>query len=112
MTGKIVEGLARAGWFRLRGVLVGTIAFQTYPGLVGALPASALVTRDVDLAMDHGISVSVGDSVDPVIDVLRSIDPTFEPVPHLTERARAATFVNHRGFPVEFLSPNRGSDDH
>ena len=112
MTGKVVDGLARAGWFRLRGVLVGTVAFQTYPGLVGALPSSALVTRDVDLAMDHGISVSVGDTVDPVTDVLRAIDPTFEPVPHLTERARAAAFVNRMGFRVEFLSPNRGSDDH
>ena len=96
----------------MRGVLVGTVAFQTYPGLVGAVPASALVTRDVDLAMDHGISVSVGDTVDPVVDILRAIDPTFEAVPHLTERARAAAFVNGAGFRVEFLSPNRGSDDH
>lgn len=111
LTGKVVAGLARSGWFRLRGVLVGTVAFQTYPGLVGAFPPTDLRTGDVDLAMDHGISVSVGDSVDPVIDTLRTIDPTFSPVPHLTERARAGAFVNADGFRVEFLSPNRGSDD-
>ena len=29
-----------------------------------------------------------------------------------TRSARAAAFVNDRGFRVEFLSPNRGSDDH
>ena len=50
-------------------------------------------------------------SFDPVIETLRAIDPTFASVPHLVERTRTAAFVNAEGFRVEFLSPNRGSDD-
>jgi hypothetical protein len=30
MTGQVVEELAKAGFFRLRGVLVGTVAYQCY----------------------------------------------------------------------------------
>ena len=34
-TGKVVQALARAGVFRLRGVLVGTQAFRLYPLILG-----------------------------------------------------------------------------
>ena len=32
LSGAIVEAMWKAGFFRLRGVLVGTLAFQTYAG--------------------------------------------------------------------------------
>src|SRR5271170_5628509 len=34
--GDIIEALARAGVFRLREILVGTVAFQTYAPMLGA----------------------------------------------------------------------------
>jgi hypothetical protein len=41
--GDILAALAKAGVFRLRGVLVGTIAYQTYPAMLGRrLPARNL----------------------------------------------------------------------
>lgn len=112
MTGAIIEKLSRAGFFRLRGVLVGTIAFQTYPGLVGARPERHLQTGDVDLAQDHGISITIGEAMTPVLAQLQEIDSSFREIPHVSERAAAATFVNARGYKVEFLVPNRGSDEH
>ena len=36
MVGDVVRALAEAGLFRLRAVLVGTVAFGAYPGLIGA----------------------------------------------------------------------------
>src|ERR1039458_11945 len=43
--GSIVEALAKAGVFRLRGVLVGTVAYQTYSAMLGSkLPISILQT--------------------------------------------------------------------
>lgn len=49
--GNVVEALAKAGVFRLRGVLVGTVAYQTYSPMLGSkLPASILQTGDVDIA--------------------------------------------------------------
>ena len=43
MVGDVLRALAEAGLFRLRAVLVGTVAFGVYPGLLGArLPASMM----------------------------------------------------------------------
>lgn len=33
LTGRVVEAMWQAGFFRLRGVLVGTVAFEAYAGL-------------------------------------------------------------------------------
>ena len=51
MTGDVVEALAAGGLFRLRGVLIGTVAFQTYSGLLGVrLPMASILTGDADIA--------------------------------------------------------------
>jgi Uncharacterized conserved protein len=110
LTGLLVDRIAKAGFFRLRGVLVGTVAFQTYPGLVGARPERHLQTGDVDLAQDHGISVAVDERADSLVEAILSVDPGFRPVPRLDSKL-ASRFVNAQGYKVEFLSTNRGSDD-
>lgn len=112
ITGQVTEALWKAGFFRLRGVLVGTAAFQCYPGLIGAkLSGVSLMTQDVDAAQFYDVSHAVGDSMPPILDVLRSVDETFAPIPHLTEPIKVARFrAKSSGFLVEFLTPNRGSD--
>ena len=56
LSGDIVEALAAGGFFRLRGVLIGTVAFQTCAGILGVrLPMAVLLTGDADLA--HPASV-------------------------------------------------------
>lgn len=109
----VIEALWKAGFFRLRGVLVGTVAFQTYAGLLGVkLSGATLMTQDADFAQFYDISHLVGDSMPPILEVLRKVDPTFEPVPEAFERARASRFRTSQGYLVEFLTPNRGSEEH
>ncbi len=36
LAGRIIDAMSQACFFRVRGVLVGTVAFQTYAGLLGA----------------------------------------------------------------------------
>ncbi|MFC7333840.1 GSU2403 family nucleotidyltransferase fold protein [Rhodocista pekingensis] len=111
LSGDIIEALWRAGIFRLRGVLVGTAAFQTCSGLLGVrLPGEQMRTGDLDFAQFHGISLLVEDSLPPILEVLRGVDPTFRPVPHLEDPTRSTKFQNARRFEVEFLTPNRTSD--
>jgi len=51
LSGAVVEAMWKAGFFRLRGVLVGTVAFQAYAGPLGLrLAGQALQTQDVDFA--------------------------------------------------------------
>ncbi len=109
--GKIVAALAQAGVFRLRGVLVGTVAYQTYPAMLGAkLPMGALQTGDVDIAQFTNISVAVADKTPPVLDVLKNVDKTFRPVPHMRGKKNVTSYLAKGGLRVDFLTPNEGAD--
>jgi hypothetical protein len=69
-------------------------------------------TADADFAQFHEISAAVGDSLPPILDVLREIDPTFREVPTQMDSRISTQFVSRDKFKVDFLTPNRGSDDH
>ena len=74
----------KAGFFRLRGVLVGTVAFQAYAGPLGIrLSGRPLQTQDADFAQFWGISENIGESMLPVLDVLRKVDGSFQQVPNI-----------------------------
>lgn len=110
LTGDILNALWKAGFFRLRGVLVGTIAFQSYAGLLGVkLPGTAIMTQDRDLAQFKAISEEVGDSLPPILGILKAVDETFEPVSTLYGHA-AVAFSNRQKYRVEFLTPNRSKN--
>jgi hypothetical protein len=110
--GNVTEALWKAGLFRLRGVLIGTLAFQAYGGLLGVrIPGAPLMTADADFAQFHSISTAVDDQMPPILDVLSALDSSFTPVPHVGSRMLSTKYRNSKGFMVEFLTPNRGSDD-
>ncbi len=112
LTGEIVETLWKAGFFRLRGVLIGSVAFQAYSGLLGVkLPSTSIMTQDADFAQFKAISDAVDDSLPPMLDTLQRIDESFKPVPNLDPHATTA-YINEAKYKVEFLTPNRGSDEH
>lgn len=111
--GDVVDALRRGGLFRLGGVIVGTVAFQTYAGLLGVrLPTAQIITMDVDLAQFHGVSAAVDDSIPPALDTLQSADATFAPIPALDGSPAASSYRNADGFKVDFLTPNESSDDY
>lgn len=112
MTGNVVQALAEGGFFRLRGVLVGTVAYQAYSALLGVrLPEAAMQTADADFAQFHAISAAVHDGMPPVLDLLRQVDATFRDIPHPADSRLSTAFVSRSGYRVEFLTPNTGSAD-
>lgn len=111
--GDIIQALANAGFFRLRGVLVGTVAFQCYAALLGVRMANAtLQTGDADFAQFHSISVAVDDSIPPILDVLKSVDSSFRAVPHQSDPRQSTQFISKSRYKVEFLTPNASSDEY
>jgi hypothetical protein len=113
MTLNVIDALSKAGLFRLRGVLVGTAAFNTYAGLLGVrIPGAYLRTMDADFAQFHSISVLVGDSTPPLMEILEPLDASFRPIQPLGRSDPPASYINSKGYKVEFLTPNRGADDH
>ena len=109
--GQIVEALGEAGAFRLRGVLVGTIAYQTYAAMLGArLPSAALQTGDVDIAQFKNASVAVEEKAPAILDTLRRVDPSFRAVPHMHDQRSVTAYIAEGGLRVDFLTPNEGPD--
>lgn len=108
--GNVIEALAKAGVFRLRGVLVGTVAYQTYPPMLGiALPNPSLQTDDIDIAQFEDVSIAVADQTRSIFEILKEADETFRAVP-TTYGSRVTSYVAKGGLRVEFLTPNRGSE--
>ncbi len=113
LDGAIVEEMWKAGFFRLRGVLVGTLAFQAYAGPLGIkLRGRPLQTQDVDFAQFWGISENIGDSMQPIIEVLRRVDETFSEMPNVSDPFVSTRYRNSKRFVVDVLVPNRGSNEH
>lgn len=109
--GDIIAALAKAGVFRLRGVLVGTVAYQTYSAMLGVrLGAAAIQTGDVDIAQFRNVSIAVEDSTPPVLDVLRDVDKSFRAVPHIVDGRRVTSYAAKSGLRVDFLTPNQGAE--
>lgn len=108
---QVVEGLARSGVFRLRGVLVDTIAYQTYAAMLGVRLRGALTqTSDVDVAQFLSVSIAVQDQTDSMEKVLKEIDPTFRKIiPNLGHNA-STQYISSQQLRVDFLVPNQGAD--
>jgi hypothetical protein len=111
--GQVVQALSKAGMFRLRSVLVGSVAFQTYGGLLGVrLPDLSMRTDDIDVAQYFSISQQIDDKVEDLEQALKSVDESFSPVFHPNEPKLVASFRNRTGFKVEVLTPNRGAEEY
>jgi hypothetical protein len=93
-------------------VLVGTLAYQSFPALLGMrLSNRAAATQDVDIAQFPSIAVAVEDQMDPFIDVLKQADASFRPVPHINDPVASTVFQNASGFRVDVIAAHRGSED-
>jgi hypothetical protein len=109
--GRVVAELARSGVFRLGSVLVGTVAYQVYPAMLGIrLPGALLQTSDIDLAQFTSVSIATGEETSPMIDVLKGADETFREIPNITGYGCATSYGAKGGVRVDFVTPNQGPD--
>jgi hypothetical protein len=113
ISGSVVEAMWKAGFFRLRGVLIGSLAYQCYAGLLGVrLSAATLMTADADFAQFWGVSENIGETMRHPLEVLREVDATFREMPSIDDPFVTTRYRSKLGYKVEFLTPNRGSDKH
>lgn len=115
-SGQILSKLAEAGFFRLRAVVVGSVAFQTYEPMLGVRFEDAIAqTVDLDLTEFHSISISVDDKVkEDFLSLLQDVDPRFRAVPDAFEKNQTMRYVIGTGsqeeFSVDLLCPYVGPD--
>ena len=116
VSGKVLSTLSEAGAFRMRGVVVGSVAFQTYAPMLGVRFEDATgQTGDLDLAQFHSISLAVDDSLqEDFLTTLKSVDPRFEAVPSPKDGRRTLKYAIRVGreieFSVDLLCPLRGPE--
>lgn len=116
MTGEILAILAEAGAFRLRVVLVGSVAFMCYPGLLGVrIPASLARTGDLDIAQFHSVAIAVDDEIeDNLLSLLQRVDKGFTAIASPTDSRHTQRYSLRRGeeevYAVDVLCPLRGPE--
>jgi hypothetical protein len=113
--GDIAAALQRAGLFASGAILIGSVAYQTYGGLLGVrLEGAHHRTQDIDLAQDRDIAViaTVEDSKsDDIESILKGVDPTFRPVFNAAKPSDGPTrYVNATQYKVDFLTAPKPSD--
>jgi len=114
LSGSVLEALSAAGAFRLRAVVVGSVAFQCYAPLLGVrFPAAAVRTGDLDIAQFHSVALAVDDEIDAdLLTVLRRVDDRFQPVLSPMDGRQPMRYALRAGsqdvFSVDVLCPLRG----
>ena len=113
LSGATVEAMWKAGFFRLRGVLVGTLAFQTYAGALGVkLGGRPLMTQDADFAQFWGVSQNIGESISDPLTILKGVDPTFRAIPNVNDPIVSTRCRSRTGHVADFFAPGRTSPRH
>lgn len=95
LSGSVLAALAAAGAFWLRAALIGSLAFQCYPPLLGIrLPAALVRTGDLDIGQFHAVAIAVDDALDTdLLSVLRTVDSRFEAVPSALDSRRPMRYA-------------------
>ena len=102
-TGKLLAVLSAAGLFERGVTLIGTIAYQLYPCVIGAnLPAATMQTQDADLAVAKLVVPRLA-GCGALEKILRRADPTFEAVMARDDRW-PKRFRSANGFEIDILA--------
>jgi hypothetical protein len=106
--------LAKAGLFRVGGVLIGTVAFAAQGTMLGVrFGAAEIRTGDVDIGYDAELGIALASRTDrpDVAKALGGSPLEFLPVPMLDPREPSTSFkVRGRELRVDFLTPLRGAE--
>ena len=107
--GQILESVALAGLFNRGAILVGTVAYQQFPCLIGAyLPEGAARTEDADFSATRFAIPNLAKGPD-LQAILQRADRTFVPKFAATDKL-PSRFVSENGLIVEMLT-TRGRND-
>jgi hypothetical protein len=113
--GELVRAFQRAGLFHAGAVLVGSVAYQCYGGLLGFnLGGDLHRTQDLDLAQDRIIAIDVsqiGDAAEDFEAIIRKVDASFKPDFNPSHPKSGPTrYVNAANYKIDLLTPQANSD--
>jgi hypothetical protein len=106
-TGSLIAALAKAGVFRLGGVVVGTMAFRLYEGELGLRLEmdDTAMTGDLDIASFERLSFALGETVTPSVEEVLTAY-AFRPTATLDQGEAWRWRRTDDQMLVEFLTPS------
>lgn len=113
---RVLQLLARAGLFRVGGVLLGTYAFAVFGNMLGVRWAGATVrTQDIDVGHDEHIAIALASDLGGADLEASRKDPAtgleLWPVPSFDPRRPSTSFsVLGTELRVDLLTPMRGRE--
>lgn len=113
--GKLTQAFQRAGLFQSGAILVGSVAYQAYGGILGVRMSGDLHrTQDIDLAQDREIALHVahvGETLEDFQEILKSVDPSFAPKLNSHYPTAGPTrYENASMYRVDLLTAHKTSD--
>ena len=104
----VVQCLSEANIIDGSGVLVGSLAFQTYTGMLGAIFDNAtLKTNDVDIVFDPTIEILPQEPFN-LRHYLTKYGFPFREIPQLIHSDPASSYIDPHGIRIDLLTPQRG----
>lgn len=104
-TAAVVEDLSGKRLIDRSGVLVGSLAFMAYSGILGRLfEKNSLKTLDIDVAGD----ASLRSSEEPLLRSRDVLPDRFRAIPPLSLKQLPSRFAAPGGLRIDFLIPQRG----
>lgn len=109
-TGRVLEELARAGVFRLGGVLIGSHAFAAYSGHLGVRPPEQQIrTSDGDVASRNPVHVAITEQAHPRFRDAIDRAERFVDIPSLDRRTPSTERrTADKELKIELLTPLTG----
>jgi len=103
----LLRHFSEAGLIHRHGVLVGTLAYVAYTGLLGNIfDKSTLMTQDIDIARDDRIKIAT-----PPVDLKTLFSERgmeCREVPSFSKKALPSSYVTSDGIRIDLLVPLRG----
>ncbi len=101
--GRILEVLSNAGLFERGMTLVGTVAYQTYPCIIGAhLGAASYATNDIDISLAEFVA---GNDEEDIESILKRADPSFSPIWQRNDKLPRS--FKSKSFQVDILTSHK-----
>lgn len=105
----LLSKFSDAGLIDLQGILVGTLAYRAYSGILGTLfEKSALMTQDIDIARDDRVEIA-----GPILDIKKLFSQpgmSCRAIPTLSHKSLSSSFITSDGIRIDFLVPLRGRE--
>jgi hypothetical protein len=115
LEGELALAFQKAGLFQAGAVLIGSVAYQTYGGILGVrLDGSHHRTQDMDIAQDRQVALHVawaGQRLEDFESILKGIDPSFRPdLNPMWPESGPTRYRNDSQYKVDLLTEHLSSD--